>query len=443
MSEKILIMGAAGKDFHVFNTVYRGRDDARVVAFTATQIPGIEYRRYPPSLAGEGYPDGIPIEPEERLEELIREHGVDRVVFAYSDVPYTHVEACRKRAEAAGAAFEEAPTQEVMLDSSKPVIAICAVRTGAGKSQTSRYVVKLLKELGLRAVALRHPMPYGDLAKQAVQRFASVEDLKTHECTIEEMEEYEPYIKEGLVIYAGVDYEAILRQAEEEADVILWDGGNNDTAFVRPDLYLTIVDPHRAGHELTYYPGRENLELADVIVVNKMDSADPAGVRTVEVNIAEHNPGAKVVYADSPITVDDPDLIRGKRVLCVEDGPTLSHGGMGYGAAVLAARKYEAAEIVDPRPFTVGSITETFRKYPDIGTLLPAMGYGDRQMADLRATIDACDCGTVAVGTPIDLDRVIDIPKPFTRVRYELAERSGPKLKDLIRQRLDSRASTI
>ena len=432
MPTKVLIMGAAGKDFHVFNTVYRGRDDVRVVAFTATQIPGIEGRRYPPELAGPGYPDGIPIEPEDSLVELIREHGVDLVVFAYSDVSYEYVDERRRLAEEAGARFETAPTSQVMVESEKPVVAVCAVRTGSGKSQTSRQVARTLRDMGKKVGIVRHPMPYGDLVKQRVQRFASVEDLEKHDCTIEEMEEYEPHIRNGMVVWAGVDYEAILREAEKEADVILWDGGNNDTPFYKPDLHITLVDPHRPGHELTYYPGRENLEMADVILFNKMDTADPENVERVEVSVREHNPDAKVVYANSPVTVADPSIIPGARVLAVEDGPTLTHGSMKYGAGVIAARQHGAAELVDPRPFAVGSIAETFEHYPDIGTLLPAMGYGDEQISDLEETINGCDCDAVVIGTPIDLGRIVDIQKPHTRVTYDLERISGPSLKELL-----------
>lgn len=432
MPTKVLIMGAAGKDFHVFNTLYRGRDDARVVAFTATQIPGIEGRRYPPELAGPGYPDGIPIEPEESLQELIREHGVDLVVFAYSDVSYDYVDERRKLAEAAGATFETAPALDVMVESSKPVVAVCAVRTGAGKSQTSRQVARVLRDMGKKVGIVRHPMPYGDLVKQRVQRFASIEDLEKHDCTIEEMEEYEPHIRNGMVVWAGIDYEAILREAEKEADVILWDGGNNDTPFYKPDLHIVLVDPHRPGHEVSYYPGRENLEMADVILFNKVATADPENVKLVEASVRKHNPDAKVVYANSPVTVADPSIIEGARVLAVEDGPTLTHGNMTYGAAVIAARQHGAAELVDPRPFAVGSIAETFEHYPDIGTLLPAMGYGDEQIADLEETINACDCDAVVIGTPIDLGRIVNIEKPHTRVTYELERVSGPSLRDLL-----------
>jgi predicted GTPase len=430
--QNVIIMGAAGKDFHVFNTLYRGREDARVVAFTATQIPGIDGRRYPPELAGPGYPDGIPIEPEDDLVALIERHRVDHVVFAYSDVSYDYVDAHRKRVEAAGATFETAPSDRVMLESSKPVIAVCAVRTGCGKSQTTRRVAAILNAMGKKGVAIRHPMPYGDLVKQRVQRFGTIGDLATHDCTIEEMEEYEPHIRAGFVVYAGVDYEAILREAEKEADVILWDGGNNDISFYRANLYVTLVDPHRPGHEVSYYPGRENLELADLVLVNKMDSAEAEKVEVVEANIRKHNPRATVVYANSPVTVDDPSVIEGKRVLVVEDGPTLTHGGMTFGAGTLAARKHGAAEIVDPRPFLVGSLQETFDHYPGIGVLLPAMGYGEQQVRDLQETIARCDCDGVVIGTPIDLARVVKIDKPHTRVTYELEETSRPGLSEAI-----------
>ncbi len=432
MAKKILIMGAAGKDFHVFNTLYRGNSEVEVMAFTATQIPGIDDRRYPTVLAGEGYPEGIPIEPEEDLEKIIAEKGVEHVVFAYSDVTYDYVDKQRKRVEATGASFETAPAKDVMVESTKPVIAVCAVRTGCGKSQTTRYIGRALTDLGLKVAAIRHPMPYGDLAKQAVQRFASLEDLVKHECTIEEMEEYEPHIVNGLIVYAGVDYEAILREAEKEADVILWDGGNNDTPFYKADLHITLVDPHRPGHELSYYPGRENLEMADVILFNKMDSAEAEGVKQVEATVKKHNPDAKVIYANSPLTVDDPSVIVGKRVLVVEDGPTLTHGGMKYGAGVLAAKQAGAAELVDPRPFTVGTLSETFEKYPDIGILLPAMGYSDQQVADLQTTINNTDCEAVVVGTPIDLSRIVKIEKPYTRVTYDLEPTRGPDLKEMV-----------
>jgi len=427
-------MGAAGKDFHVFNTVYRDDDTAEVVAFTATQIPGIDERRYPAELAGPRYPKGIPIEPEESLEALIRQHDVDLVVFAYSDVRYRYVDEKRATVEAAGARFETAPTQATMIPSSKPVVAVCAVRTGCGKSQTSRYVARILQDMGKRVGIVRHPMPYGDLAKQRVQRFATLEDLAGQDCTIEEMEEYEPHIRNGMVVWAGVDYEAILRQAEQEADVILWDGGNNDTPFYQPDLLITLVDPHRAGHEVSYYPGRENLEMADVILFSKMDTADPDKVKQVEQSVRQHNPDAQVIYANSPVTAADPSVIEGARVLAVEDGPTVTHGEMPYGAAVIAAKQHGAAAIVDPRPWVVGSIVQTFEQYPAIGALLPAMGYGEAQIRDLQETINACDCDAVVIGTPIDLARVLTIDKPHTRVTYEMEQIGGPPLADIIRK---------
>jgi predicted GTPase len=432
MAKKVLIMGAAGKDFHVFNTLYREDASVEVVAFTATQIPGIDDRQYPASLAGSRYPNGIPIEAEEDLEKLIHDNGIEHVVFAYSDVSYQYVDGKRKIVEGAGASFETAPAREVMIQSTKPVVAVCAVRTGCGKSQTTRYIGKALQELGLKVAAIRHPMPYGDLAKQRVQRFASIADLKKHECTIEEMEEYEPHIANGIVVYAGVDYEAIVREAEKEVDVILWDGGNNDTPFYKPDLHITLVDPHRPGHELSYYPGRENMEMADVILFNKMDSADPANVKKVEANVKEHNPKAKLVYAESPVTVADPSVIKGKRVLVIEDGPTLTHGGMKYGAGVIAAKEIGVAELVDPRPYIVGTLSETFQKYPEIGVLLPAMGYSGQQVRDLETTINATDCDAVIVGTPIDLSRIVKIEHPYTRVTYDLKPVEGPNLKELV-----------
>jgi predicted GTPase len=434
MTSRVLIMGAAGKDFHIFNTVYRDDDTAEVVAFTATQIPGIEGRHYPAELAGPRYPKGIPIEPEESLETLIQQHDVDLVVFAYSDVRYQYVDQKRAIVEAAGARFETAPTHAAMLPSTKPVVAVCAVRTGCGKSQTSRYVARLLQDMGKRVGIVRHPMPYGDLTKQRVQRFATLEDLADQDCTIEEMEEYEPHIRNGMVVWAGVDYEAILRQAEQEADVILWDGGNNDTPFYKPDLHITLVDPHRAGHEVSYYPGRENLEMADVILFSKMDTADPDNVRLVEQSVRQHNPDAQVIYADSPVTAADPSIIKGARILAVEDGPTLTHGEMPYGAAVIAARQHGASAIVDPRPWVVGSLVQTFEQYPNIGSLLPAMGYGEAQVRDLQETINACECDAVVIGTPIDLARVLTIDKPHTRVTYEMQQTAGPPLADILRE---------
>ena len=430
---KIIIMGAAGRDFHNFNTVFRDNTNYDVVAFTAAQIPNIDERWYPHELAGELYPEGIPIHPEEDLETLIREFGVNEVVFSYSDVPFNSVMTIASRVNAAGADFRLLGVKDTMLDSTVPVIAVVAVRTGAGKSQTSRKVCEILRARGLRVVVVRHPMPYGDLVRQRVQRFATIEDLRLFECTVEEMEEYEPHIAAGTIIYAGVDYEAILREAEQEADVIVWDGGNNDTSFYKPDLTITVVDPHRPGHELSYYPGTANLLLADVVLMNKVDSAPPAKIREVSENIQRMNPRAVILEAASPVVADRPDMIRGKRVLVVEDGPTLTHGEMKYGAGVLAARNHGAALIVDPRPWAVGSIAETFRKYPLMGDLLPAMGYGDKQIEDLETTINNTDCDVVVIGTPIDLTRIIRINKPTVRVRYSLHERSKPDLSEILR----------
>ena len=432
--QSVLIMGAAGKDFHVFNTVYRNDPDVEVVAFTATQIPGIEDRRYPPELAGPLYPEGIPIYPESDLEELIHRHAVDLVVFAYSDVTYDYVQERQWLVESLGARFEVAPTNDVMLRSERPVIAVTAVRTGCGKSQTSRWLVSKLKTEGFRIVAVRHPMPYGDLAKQAVQRFATLDDLRRHECTIEEMEEYEPYIRAGLVVFAGVDYAAILKQAEAEADIILWDGGNNDIPFFKPDLWITVVDPHRAGDELKSYPGRENFERADVIILNKLDSATPDQVAALVDSLDHHNPKAIRVYAESVLTVPDVKSIRGKRVLAIEDGPTLTHGGMTFGAAALAARRFGAAELICPRPFAVGEIRETLERYPHVQNVLPAVGYGAQQIADLEATIEASDADLVLVGTPIDLTRVLRINKPHLRVQYDLAPREPEVLLQAVRR---------
>ena len=422
MTHTVLIMGAAGKDFHVFNTCYRGRKDVRVAAFTAAQIPHIDDRRYPAALAGPGYPHGIPIYPEEQLAQRIREHGVSDVVFAYSDVDEDYLAARQRIAESAGARFSTFDVDATMLRAHKPVVAVCAVRTGCGKSQTSRRIVALLRQRGLRTVVLRHPMPYGDLEQQAVQRFASIDDLARHHCTIEEMEEYEPHLQAGAVVYAGIDYAAILAQAEREADVILWDGGNNDTPFFVPSLWIAVADPHRPGHELRYFPGRINFERAHLILINKVDTAEPQHVASVEANARRLNPRAVVVRANSPVSVSDGAAVRGKRVLVIEDGPTLTHGDMKYGAGIIAAKKYGAAEIVDPRPYAVGELAATFAKYPGIGTLLPAMGYGQNQMRDLAATIERCPCDLVLVGTPIDLARVVRIGKPSLRVRYELDE---------------------
>jgi predicted GTPase len=430
---RVLIAGAAGRDFHNFNLVYRDRPEYEVVAFTATQIPNIDGRRYPAELAGSLYPEGIPILPESALEQLVREHEIDSVVFAYSDVTHEHVMHIGSRALAAGASYHLISPHDTMLASTKPVVAICAVRTGSGKSQTTRHVASLFRENGKRVAVLRHPMPYGDLTKQAVQRFERYEDLDTADATIEEREEYEPHLAEGNLVFAGVDYERILRAAEQEANVILWDGGNNDTPFIKPDLHIVVVDPHRPGHELRYHPGETNLRMADVCLVNKIDSAAQEGIDAVLDSIHEHNPDARVVLAASPFEVEgDAGQIRGKRVLAVEDGPTLTHGEMTYGAAVLAAKQHGAAELVDPRPFAVGSIAETFEQYPNVGSLLPAMGYGRKQMEDLRETIQRSDAELVLIGTPVDLRRLIELDKPALRVTYKLQEVGEPTLKDLL-----------
>ena len=435
MKRRILIIGAAGRDFHNYNSFFRDNEAFQVVGFTASQIPGIAGRRYPAALAGRLYPDGIPIYAEEDLPQAIKELSVDTCVFAYSDVPYAHVMGVGAVVQAAGASYMMLGPNDTMLKSNKPVVAVCAVRTGAGKSQTSRRVVDVLAKKGLRVISIRHPMPYGDLVAQKVQRYAELADLAKHQCTIEEMEEYEPYIVRGNVVYAGVDYQAILDAAEHDpsgCDVIQWDGGNNDFPFCRPDLFITVVDPHRPGHEISYYPGEVCLRMADVVVVNKMDSARPEDVQTVRRNIERANPQATVVSAASPVTADDPEIIRGKRVLCIEDGPTLTHGEMRIGAGTIAAERYGAAELVDPRPFTVGEITETFRRYSHIGPLLPAMGYGTEQLKDLEATINRTDCEAVVVATPIDLRRLINIEKPNTRVYYELQEIGTPTLEDIL-----------
>ncbi len=434
-SKKIIICGAAGRDFHNFNVLYRNDPDIEVVAFTATQIPDIDGRMYPKELSGKLYPRGIPIFPEDEIEKLIAKHGIDEVVFSYSDVPYQHVMHIGSKVMAAGAAYSFVSPVKTMIPSNKPVVSVCAVRTGCGKSQTTRAVSDILTDMGKKVVAIRHPMPYGDLAEQKVQRFASIEDLIKHKCTIEEMEEYEPYIDRGRVIYAGVDYEAIVRQAEQEADIILWDGGNNDTPFYKPDIEIVVTDPHRAGHELLYYPGEINFLRADVIVINKVDSADPDHVIRLEENIRKYNPSATVIKANSRLEIDDPGLIKDKRVLVVEDGPTLTHGEMKYGAGIVAAQRFGAKEIVDPRPWTVGSITDTFKKYPGIGTLLPAMGYGAQQVKDLEETIRKTPCDSVIIGTPIDLTRVIKVDKPTVRVKYELQEISSPDLKNILRKK--------
>jgi predicted GTPase len=432
--KNVIIMGAAGRDFHNFNTCYRDNENYNVAAFTAAQIPDIEGRKYPAELAGKLYPDGVPIYAEQDLPGLIKEMDVDICAFSYSDVSYQAVMSKASAVNAAGADFLLIGTKDSMIKSKKPVIAVGAVRTGGGKSQTSRRIIEILMESGVKVVAIRHPMPYGDISKQKVQRFAEIEDLDRHQCTIEEMEEYEPHIRRGNVIYAGVDYEAILREAEKEADVILWDGGNNDFPFYKPDLMITITDPHRAGHELSYYPGETTLRIADVVLINKIDSADGDAIQTVRDNIESINPGAIVVDGASPITVDKPELIKGKKVLAVEDGPTLTHGNMKYGAGTLAAKKFGASEIVDPRPFAVGRLKETFEIYPEIGKLLPAMGYGKEQISDLEATINNTDCDTVIIGTPIDLTRVVKIDKPVARVSYNLQEIGKPDFTEIIQK---------
>jgi predicted GTPase len=433
---KVVIAGAAGRDFHNFNVAFRGREDVRVVAFTATQIPDIEGRVYPPELAGPGYADGIPIVAEEELTELVRREEVDEVVFAYSDVTHEHVMHVGSTVLAAGADYVLLGPRSTELPARKPVVAICAVRTGSGKSQTTRHVAAVLRGAGKRVAVLRHPMPYGDLTKQAVQRFEHYEDLDAADATIEEREEYEPHLAEGNIVFAGIDYGAILARAEEEADVIVWDGGNNDTPFIRPDVHIVVVDPHRAGHELRYHPGEQNLRMADVCVVNKTDTAPPGAVDAVIGSIRAVNPEARIVRAASPFMVEaNTHEIAGKRVLAVEDGPTLTHGEMSYGAAVLAAKQNGAAELVDPRPFAVGSIKQTFAKYPHVTELLPAMGYGRKQMEELRETIARSDADLVLIGTPIDLRRVIDLDKPALRVTYRLQELGSPTIAEILAER--------
>lgn len=432
MSKRIVIIGAAGRDFHNFNTVYRNDPNCTVVAFTAAQIPDIAGRRYPADLAGALYPDGIPIVEQSGLAELIKSENIDECVFSYSDIHYRDLMNLGALVNAAGAGFTLLSPRATMIKSRKPVIAVCAVRTGCGKSQTSRKIAEILIENGLKVVAVRHPMPYGNLSEQKVQRFATIDDLKKHSCTIEEMEEYEPHIVRGNVIYAGVDYEAILRAAENDpngCDVILWDGGNNDVSFYTPDLMVTVADPLRPGHEISYYPGEVALRTADVVVINKIDSADYKDINTVRENTRNVNPNAIVIDAASTISVDDISAIHGKRVLVVEDGPTLTHGEMKIGAGVVAAQRFGAAEMVDPRPYAVGKLRKTFETYPEIGQLLPAMGYGDEQIKDLAATIDACECDSVIIATPIDLNRIIDIKKPCVKVEYQLQEIGKPDLR--------------
>ena len=437
MKRNVIIIGAAGRDFHNFNTYFRGNANYNVVAFTAAQIPDIDGRAYPAVLAGEElYPQGIPIFAEDDLVALIKEKNIHDCVFSYSDVPYPRVMNISSIVNAAGANFMLLGPSETMVKSTKPLIAVVATRTGCGKSQTSRKVIEYLMKEGLKVVAIRHPMPYGDLAKQAVQRFATVEDLKKHECTVEEMEEYEPHVVRGNVIYSGVDYEAIVRAAENDpdgCDVVLWDGGNNDFSFYKPDLTITVADPHRPGNELNYYPGEVNMRLADAIVINKMDTASPEGIQIVRESIAKVNPTALVIDGASPIRVDKPELIRGKRCLIVEDGPTLTHGEMKIGAGTVAARKFGCAVEVDPRPFVVGKLAETFKIYPNIGTILPAMGYSAQQLKDLETTINSTDCDSVIIGTPIDLNRIIKIDKPNTRVYYDLQEIGDPTLEGILK----------
>jgi predicted GTPase len=429
---KTIIMGAAGRDFHNFNTFFRGNQAYEVVAFTATQIPNIEGRKYPKELAGELYPEGIPIYPESELNSLIKQHNIDQVIFAYSDVPHEVVMHKASQVLGAGADFRLMGTNTTQIKSNKPVVAVCAVRTGSGKSQTTRRVSKILIDMGYKVAAIRHPMPYGDLVKQRVQRYASYADLDKYECTIEEREEYEPHLDNGVIVYAGVDYADILKQAEQEVDIVLWDGGNNDFSFYVPDFSIVVADPHRPGHEVSYHPGETNLYLADAFVINKVDTAEPENVLKVRESLNRINPEAIVIEAASPLFVDDPSAIHGKRVLVIEDGPTLTHGEMKYGAGWVAARRFGAAEIVDPRPFAVGSIAETYAKYPGTGPILPAMGYGDAMVADLEKTINKADVDMVVSATPIDLTRIIKVNKPMQRVRYELQEIGTPTLQDLL-----------
>lgn len=439
MAIKTIIMGAAGRDFHNFNTFFRGNADYEVVAFTATQIPDIEGRVYPPELAGKLYPKGIKIRAEDELPQLIRQHGVQQVVFAYSDVPHEEVMHKGALVNSLGADFRMMGTRYTQVKSTKPVVSVCAVRTGSGKSQTTRRVSLILRDLGYKVAAIRHPMPYGNLMSQEVQRFADYDDLDEYKTTIEEREEYEPHLDNGVLVFAGVDYEKIVRAAEKEVDIILWDGGNNDFSFYVPDLQIVVADPHRPGHESTYYPGETNVHMADVFVINKVDTASPESVIAVRENLHRLNPTAAQIEAASPLFVDNPEAIRGKRVLVVEDGPTLTHGEMAYGAGYVAARRFGASEIIDPRPFAVGSIAATYRKYPKTGNILPAMGYGDAQTRDLEATINASNADMLIVGTPIDLTRVLKISKPYQRVRYELQEIGQPTLLDILSKRFPKR----
>ena len=433
--KRVIIMGAAGRDFHNFNVYFRENEEYGVVAFTATQIPGIEERTYPPELAGPNYPNGIPIYPEERLPELIRKYNVGEVVFAYSDVSHEYVMHRASIALAAGADFRLMGPSTTMLKAKVPVVSVGAVRTGCGKSQTSRKVAKILKSNGYRVVVIRHPMPYGDLRKQVCQRFATFEDLDKYECTIEEREEYEPHLRNGIVVYAGVDYEKILREAEKEADIIVWDGGNNDLPFYKPDLHIVVADPHRPGHELRYHPGEANLRMADVVVINKVDTAKPENIEKVKENIRAVNPKAIIIKAESPMTVENPELIKDKRVLVIEDGPTLTHGEMPYGIGAIAAEKFGAKELIDPRPYAVGSIVEAYKKYTHLGPILPALGYGEQQIKELEETINRAPCEVVVVGTPIDLRKLIKINRPAVYVRYELQEVGSPNLKEILEER--------
>jgi len=432
---RVIIMGAAGRDFHNFNVYFRDNDEYEVVTFTATQIPGIEKRNYPKELAGSNYPNGIPIYPEEKLPELIKKHNVSQVIFAYSDVSHEYVMHKASTVLASGADFRLMGPLNTMLKAKVPVVSVCAVRTGSGKSQTSRRVCSILNNMGFKVVVVRHPMPYGDLHKQVCQRFASYKDLDKHECTIEEREEYEPHINNGIVVYAGVDYEKILRAAEKEADIVVWDGGNNDLPFYKSDLHIVVTDPHRPGHELTYHPGEANLRMANVVVINKVDTADPTNIETVRKNIKSVNPKATIIEAASPITVDDSEIIGGKRVLVVEDGPTLTHGNMAYGAGTIAAQRLGAMELLDPRSYAAGSIKNTFKKYIHLGNLLPAMGYGKEQIKELEETINATPCDVVVIGTPVDLRKLLNINKSAVRARYELQEIGKPDLEDVLKQR--------
>jgi len=432
---KVIIMGAAGRDFHNFNVYYRNNSQYEVVAFTATQIPGIAKRAYPPELSGPNYPKGIPIHPEDELPELIKKHGVEEVVFAYSDVSHEYVMHKASTALANGPDFRLMGPLTTMVKAKVPVVSVCAVRTGSGKSQTSRKVARTLKKLDFKVVVIRHPMPYGDLTKQVCQRFASYEDLDKYDCTIEEREEYEPHIDNGIIVYAGVDYEKIVREAEKEVDIIVWDGGNNDIPFYHTDMHIVVADSHRPGHEMTYHPGETNLRMANVIIINKVDTADPTNVATVRKNAKAVNPDATIIEAASPITVDNPKLINGKKVLVVEDGPTLTHGNMAYGAGMIAAERLGAEEMIDPRPYAVGSIVKTFENYPHLGAVLPAVGYGKEQVRELEETINATPCDIVLIGTPIDLRRVLHLNKPAVRAKYELQEIGTPTLEDVLKQR--------